>query len=94
MSTPRLVAFTAEQIGSGLKGATSMDIYGGKTPGRVLLARVMANPAGQIEVSTPAGFHAQATDVNGVALILNSMVRRRKLNLPSADRTPMPHEMV
>ena len=87
---------TAEQIGSGLKGATSMEIYGGRNETRFLVARVMAKPAGRIEISTPTGFLAQVMDVERVASIVNGMVRRRarhRLLAGDIDRMSMRHTL-
>ena len=77
VSTDPGTLITAEQIGSGLKGATSMEIYGGRNAERFLVARVTAKSSGRMEISTPAGFRAQVMDVERVASIVNGMVRRR-----------------
>ncbi len=71
-------AITAEQIGTGLKGALSMDIYGGKSQQRVLVARLLACPAGQVEISTPAGFSAAVTGFDRVASIVNGILTGRR----------------
>ncbi|AOG03414.1 hypothetical protein [Bosea sp. RAC05] len=72
-------AITADHIGAGLKGALSMDIYGGRSQQRVLVARLLACPAGQIEISTPAGFSAEVSGFDRAALIVNGMLAGRRL---------------